>query len=233
MHSQLNEGLEALNIELNNNQIDRLCGYVELLFKWNRIYNLTAVRTQPDMMSRHILDSLSLCPWIDGSVVDLGSGAGLPVIPLAIAKPRCRFISIESNGKKTRFQHQALLELDVSNVEVRQIRAESLAANTLFENAQPADIVVSRAFTAPSDFLTVASPLLKSSGVALVMLGHTEKLSNKVSDTLKTKKVSDTVKADALKAVSLPAPFVLETLHRVDIPGVDAERHVAVCRKGA
>ncbi|MBX2839032.1 MAG: 16S rRNA (guanine(527)-N(7))-methyltransferase RsmG [Gammaproteobacteria bacterium] len=209
---QLVNGLKAIDTDCTDEQIQLSIQFIRLLEKWNKVYNLTAVRHLPDMVDRHLLDSLSISRWIKGRVIDLGTGAGLPVIPLAIHQPDHSFISVESNGKKTRFQQQALLELSIHNVEVRQVRVETLQAQQLFnstqgESTQLADTVVSRAFSAPEQFLLFAQNLLKTHGQALVMLGRADKLPE-----------------------TLPGSFKLMQMERIELPG-SGQRHLAVCEK--
>lgn len=185
-----------------------LLQYISLLVKWNRVYNLTAVRDPCDMVRRHLLDSLVLCHWLPEAscagekrvdVVDIGSGAGLPVLPLAIVRPDLTFASIESNGKKTRFQQQALVELGVSNVQIYNQRVQDVALQ--------ADFVTSRAFTAPADFLQIAQALCSTQALVAIMLGHSDRLPD-----------------------PLPSTFSLQELVPVDIPGNSVPRHIALCR---
>ena len=115
--AQLQQGLQSLNLQLSNEQQLTLIAFIELLKKWNRVYNLTAVHDRHQMLKRHILDSLSIAPYLKGArVVDIGAGAGLPGIPLAIAYPDFQFVLIDSNRKKTRFMQQAKAELRLDNV---------------------------------------------------------------------------------------------------------------------
>lgn len=217
LRARLDDGLGRLGgtaAMLDNATRERLIAYVLLLGKWNRIHNLTAVRTLDEMIGRHVLDSLVLLPFLsecparqdgDGSaphdLLDIGSGAGLPVLPLAIACRDLYCLSVESNNKKVAFQRQAVLELGLVGVEVRHARIETVQAR--------ARQVVSRAFAAPVDFLSLAAPLCASRAAVIVMLGR----------------------ADALPD-ALPEPFVLESLGSVDVPFSEGERHVAICRFG-
>jgi len=181
----------------------RLVAFVQLLAKWNRVWNLTAVRDPDQMLERHVLDSLGLLPFVDEAprldgvpdLLDIGSGAGLPVLPLAIARPGLACVSVERTGKKARFQRQAVLELGLDRVRVRADRIEDVG--------QRASIVTSRAFTAPEAFLQLAAAHVAPGGRALVMLGRAERLPER-----------------------LPAPFELDRLHRLE---ARHERHVAVC----
>ncbi len=210
----------ANEFTLSYEEADRLIQYVGLIQKWNRVYNLTSVRQESDMVSRHILDSLSVLPFLqhailnnevaslsDSSegnpaeidVLDIGTGAGLPVIPLALMQPDIQFVSVETSGKKARFQQQVLIELGINNVEVVNERIEQIGLQ--------ANIVMSRAFTAPTDFLTMSSSFVADRGYVIVMLGQKERLPQ-----------------------TLPNRYTLVALNRASIPEVDAERHIALFR---
>ena len=126
----------------------RLLAYVHLLEKWNRTYNLTAVRAPEQMIPRHLLDSLAILPYLQGQrVLDMGTGAGLPGIPLAMARPDLDFVLLDSNAKKTRFVTQACAELGLKNIEITQERVEK------YQPARPFDTLVSRAFSTIADML--------------------------------------------------------------------------------
>ena len=214
LRARLDDGLARLGgpaAALDELARERLVRFVRLLEKWNRVHNLTAVRTAHEMIGRHVLDSLALLPWMpaataapgaDRTVVDLldiGSGGGLPVLPLAVARPALACLSVDSVGKKIGFQRQAVLELGLDGVEARHARIEAVDAT--------ARVVVSRAFAAPEDFLRVAARHLgPGGGTALVMLGQRERLPG-----------------------ALPAPFALDAVHPLDVPFASGARHVAVC----
>ena len=139
------EGSERLGIPLPAEAVARLGAYLTLLERWNRAYNLTAVRDPEAMVVRHVLDSLSILPWLEGPrVLDVGSGAGLPGIPLAIARPEQGFCLLDSNGKRTRFLTQVAAELRLGNVAVVRGRVEDYRPEILF------DSVVSRALRSHS-----------------------------------------------------------------------------------
>ena len=120
---QLADGLAQMGLEILAEQQALLLDYLTLIDKWNKVYNLTAVRNPDEMISRQLLDSLSIAPYIKGpELLDVGCGAGLPGIPLAIVHPELRVTLIDSNGKKTRFVHQAIAELKLANANVIQCR---------------------------------------------------------------------------------------------------------------
>lgn len=209
---QLQASLQLLKAQsiphVSDDLLPKLEQFLQLLSKWNRVYNLTAVRDPVQMVDRHIMDSLIMNRWMPeptmaeglSDVMDIGSGAGLPVIPLAISRPDLSFISIESNGKKTRFQQQAVMELKLPNVRVINERVENV-----HETAQ---MVLSRAFTAPEDFLQICVPLCAQNGRVAIMLGQVERFPPTLSEE-----------------------YVLEELVAVDVPGTESARHVAVCRR--
>lgn len=163
---QLADGLNQLGLSLEEGQQDRLLDYLGLLLKWNQAYNLTAVRDPGVMVSRQLLDSLSILPWVRGPrVLDVGTGAGLPGIPLAIALPDLAFTLVDSNGKKVRFLRQAVMELGLTNVAAEQLRIESFRPPDLF------DTITSRAFASLADFVACSGHLLADDGQWLAMKG--------------------------------------------------------------
>lgn len=196
----LEQGLQQLGTPLAPEQRRLLLAYLRLLEKWNSAYNLTAVRDPVDMVTRHLLDSLAILPHLYGRrVLDIGTGAGLPGIPLAIARPAPTFTLLDANAKKTRFVTQAVGELHLINVEVRQTRAEH------YHPAQNFDTLVSRAFASIADMLAAARHLCAPGGRFLAMKG--------------------TYPENELAAV--PAGYAVEVL-ALAVPGLSAERHVVI-----
>ena len=162
--SQLTEGLLRLGLGLPDAGVERLIRYLLLLEKWNRVFNLTAVRDRSAVVERHLIDSLSVLPHVQGSrLIDVGSGAGLPGLPLALARPDLYVELIDSNSKKTRFLKQAVLELRIPNVEVVHGRVETYVPDA------PFDCVVSRAFASVSELWRLAAHLLTPDGIMLAM----------------------------------------------------------------
>jgi 16S rRNA (guanine527-N7)-methyltransferase len=163
---QLQAGASALGLSLDQAQQVRLLDYLGLLDKWNRVYNLTAVRAREDMVRRQLLDSLAILPWVDdGPVLDVGTGAGLPGIPLAIARPDLAFVLLDTNGKKTRFVQQAATELGLANVEVARARVEDYARAGGFAR------ITTRAFATLADTVAGSAHLLARGGCWLAMKG--------------------------------------------------------------
>jgi len=163
----LKSGIEQLGLDATAAQIDSLLAFVALIEKWNKAFNLTAIRDQDEILRLHILDSLTVLPFITGEkIIDVGTGAGLPGIPLAIFMPSVQFTLLDSNSKKTRFVQQAILELKLKNVEVVHGRVENLARNGEY------DAVLSRAFASLSDIMHLTDYLLQPEGVLIAMKGQ-------------------------------------------------------------
>ena len=197
----LSEGLcqLALAHPLDQKQQETLIKYVDLLNKWNKTYNLTAVRKPEQMVTRHLLDSLSICPYLRGKrILDVGTGAGLPGIPLAIAFPDRHFTLLDSNNKKTRFVTQAVSELELSNVDVVQSRVEN------FQISPPFDTIISRAYSAIGDMVNQTRHLLALNGVFLAMKGMTP----------------------VAEINELPEDFVLVKNHELYVPELEEARHL-------
>lgn len=182
-----------------------LLAYLALLRKWNRAYNLSAVREPEEMVTRHLLDSLAVLPHVRGPrVLDVGTGPGLPGIPLAIARPELHLTLLDSNGKKTRFLRQAQLELKLSNVEVVEARVEA------FRPEQPFQTVISRAFAAADTFFELTQPLAAPDGRLLAMKGR----------------------LDATEVGKIPRERGKLMIHALTVPGLAAERHLLELRLG-
>ena len=160
-------GLVALGLQLDQRQQAQLLSFLVLLERWNRAYNLTALRDPLQMVSLHLLDSLAVLPFLPaaGSIADLGSGAGLPGIPLAIARPELKLLLVDSNSKKSAFQRQVALELGLPNVEVVNARVENLGNNRQVE------AVISRAFATLAQMVTWALPMVMPRGDLFAMKG--------------------------------------------------------------
>jgi 16S rRNA (guanine527-N7)-methyltransferase len=205
-HTRLAPGLKALGTTLPAGGEARLLAYIELLVRWNQAYNLTAIRDPGEMLTKHALDSLAVLPFIAaGPCADVGTGAGLPGIPLAIARPDIRFTLLDSNGKKTRFVTQAVAELKLSNVDVVQARSEAWRPPAPFAQ------VLSRAFASLADFAKLAGGLAAPGGRLLAMKGARPEE----------------------EIAGLPRGFRLVAVHPLKVPGLDAERCLVELEKQA
>jgi 16S rRNA (guanine527-N7)-methyltransferase len=201
---QLRQGLAAMDLALTESQQQQLLAFLALLNKWNKAYNLTAVRDERVMVARQLLDSLTIVPWVTTDhLLDVGAGGGLPGIPLAIVFPDKRFTLLDSNGKKTRFLNQCVLELGLTNVEVIHGRAEDC------QPAQPFSQISSRAFTALANLVEWCDSLLAENGQFLAMKGQYP---------------DDEVSA-------LPAGWQVESSHSLQVPGADGERHLLIVNR--
>jgi len=160
-------GLKDLALGDHPDKAESLAHYLDLVTRWNRVTNLTAVKEAEEMVSLHLLDSLAVMPYVTGNtILDVGSGAGLPGIPLALFQPDKDFILLDSNGKKTRFMTQASIELGLSNVTVVQQRIEDCS--------EQFDQVISRAFASLDEFIFLCMPRLNAGGSLLAMKGPSE-----------------------------------------------------------
>jgi 16S rRNA (guanine527-N7)-methyltransferase len=198
------EGAKAFGIELDEAQVGRLVAHLDLLDEWNARMNLTAIREREQQITKHVLDSLSVWPCLRGDrVADVGSGAGFPGIPLAIADPRRHYTLIESTGKKCRFLEHVRDALGLANVEVAQSRAEAFEPEIRF------DTVVARAVGPIADLVKTAGRLVAGGGRLLAMKGRYP------TDEL-------VVKLNGWKVAAV---------HRLAVPGLADERHVVeLCR---
>jgi len=165
LRAQLEQGCAALSLELSVTQQDQLLDYVALLVKWNKVYNLTSVRDPAQMLSRHILDSLSVLPYLDGSsLLDVGTGGGLPGIPAAIVRPDCAVTLLDSNSKKTRFLQQVKAELGLDNATVVHGRVEQVSLPKFA-------IITARAFASIDDIIRLAGQHCEQNGRLVLMKG--------------------------------------------------------------
>lgn len=197
---RLKAGLEQLDIKLSDSKCELLLAYLSELLRWNKTYNLTAVRDANDMVVRHLLDSISVLPYMQGdNCLDLGTGAGLPGMVLAIINPEQKWTLLDSNGKKTRFLTHVRITLKLENITIVNARAESWRTEELFNG------VISRAFTELIRFAEFAQPFCASENShILAMIG----------------KRPDVVKGDIVAACRVNAVIP------VQIPFDEADRHL-------
>jgi 16S rRNA (guanine527-N7)-methyltransferase len=168
---RLLEGSQCLDIVMVDHQLDQLIAYLMLLHKWNKAYNLTAIRDPLEMVGRHLLDSLAILPYFHSDhCLDMGTGAGLPGIPLAIMRPDSTFVLLDSNSKKVRFLRQVILELGLENCTQVHHRLES------FQPASPIKLLVARAFTNLATLVKLSAHLLGPQSELLAMKGQTPDL---------------------------------------------------------
>lgn len=200
----LTDGLASLELTLSDEQTTKLVDYVALMDKWNKAYNLTSVRDPRQMMVKHILDSLAVAPYIDGNrIIDVGTGPGLPGIPLAIARPELSFTLLDSLGKRVRFLKQVCHELKLSNVTPVQSRVESHTPDI------PYDIVVSRAFASLKDMLHWCQHLVDSNGQFLALKGQ--------------------LPQDEITEVS--DYYTVKNTVNIEVPGLEGQRHLIFISK--
>ena len=201
--SKLQQGINALRLKIPPRDLQRLLDYLALLRKWNKVYNLTALREPQKMVSHHLLDSLAVVPHIEAQrILDVGSGAGLPGIPLAIARDDWRVTLLDSSHKKAAFLKQVAIELKLSNVTVCCERVEALLPEQKFE------LIISRAFSDLAEFVTLSKHLLHEGGRFAAMKGvypHEE-------------------------IAQLPSGYHLERVIPLKIPGLKAQRHLVMVK---
>jgi len=196
---QLKTGLSSLDLDLDNEKVEQLVQYLQLLDKWNKAYNLSGIKEVQRMVAYHLLDSLAIVPHIDGNIIlDVGTGAGLPGIPLAICFPEKMFLLLDSNGKKTRFLFQVKMELGLDNVEVFHNRLET------FQSQEQIDIVLCRAYATLAKVVSQCGHLMKSDCRLLAMKGQFPEE----------------------EIVELPASFRFVKTNELNVPGVDGTRHL-------
>lgn len=206
--SILEDGIADLSLMVSPEKIDFLLAYHELLIKWNKAYNLTAVRNPREMIVRHFLDSLTIAPYLKGShFIDIGAGAGFPGIVLAILFPERKFDLLDSNGKKTRFLFQAKTELALDNVTVHHSRVEQHATQHGYDG------VLSRAFATLNDMVANSEQLLAEDGLFLAMKG--------IYPESELKELSEQGKN-----------YTVEAIHKLWVPGDSGERHLIVIGRG-
>jgi len=198
----LEQGIQDAKLAISAETQHKLLGYLALMQKWNKVHNLTAVRDADEMVTLHLLDSLVVLPYVDAkNLLDVGSGAGLPGIPLALCLPDLQVTVIDSNSKKVSFMRQVKAELGITNLEVVGGRVEDIAPTRQFE------IIISRAFSDLSLFISLTHHLLATDGKWLAMKGV----------------YPEAELADLLAKTGVVASKV-EVLN---VPGLDAQRHLA------
>ena len=196
---RLASGLRALGLEPADAVVRQLLAYRDLLVRWNRVHNLTAIRDPESMLAYHLLDSLAVSPYLCGDrVLDVGSGAGLPGIPLAVVNPQRGFVLLDASAKRVRFLRQVVVALDLANIEAVHERIER------YRPCAPFATVISRAYASVAAFAGAAAGLLADGGHLLAMKGR--------------------YPAGELQA--LPSGIRLQAVHELQVPGLEAQRHL-------
>lgn len=197
-------GLRGMGLAAPPGLAARLADYLGLLARWNRVHNLTAVRDPREMVSRHLLDSLSALPWVEGpALLDLGSGAGLPGIPLAMASPALRVVLLERSAKRAGFLRQCRLELELDNVSVEQARVQD------YRPQPPFPCLIARAYAPLPRLLAEAGHCLAPGGRLVAMKGR----------------------IDEGELAGVPSGYDTEFVVPVTVPGTPGERHLVLLRK--
>lgn len=203
LKQQLQQGVAALGLQLNETQLQQLLDYVALLQKWNQAYNLTAVRAPEEMITKHILDSLAVVPYVQAQrLLDVGTGPGIPGIVLAIVWPERQFDLLDSNIKKIRFVRQAVRTLGLKNVQAVHTRVESWQPEACYDG------VISRAFAELALFVQLARHLLCPDGRWWAMKAHAEQ-----------------------EQAVLPDGVEVEHIYELSVPGLAARRTLVVLRQ--
>jgi len=198
----LQSGISELGLTLSNQAQAKLLAYLTLLHKWNKVYNLTAIRDTNEMVSNHLLDSLAVLPHLwKGRWLDVGCGGGVPGLVLAIAEPDWEFTLLDSNTKKTSFVQQAVIELGLNNVSVHSCRVEH------WKPSQQFDGIISRAFSELGDFIRVTRHLLAPNGRWAAMKGQPE-----------------------LELDSIPTGCEIESVILLKVPGLNAARSLVIAK---
>ena len=201
---KLQSGLKEMGLDLSGEQQDKLLAYVEMLKKWNKTYNLTALRDESQIIRHHLLDSLTLPPYLEGAqtMLDVGSGGGQPGIPAAVCRPDLQITLLDANTKKTSFLQQAAIELELKNVRVVSGRVEAV-------QGLRADVITSRAFAELADFVNWTAHLLQDGGRWAAMKGV----------------------YPAAEIDRLPDSVCVERVDKIRVPQLNAERHMVILRK--
>ena len=200
----LEDNLKDSDLVVTREQQHLLINYVLLMHKWNKTYNLTSVRDPRDMVIKHIVDSIVVAPFLDKDrYIDVGTGPGLPGIPLAIMCPDKQFVLLDSLGKRVRFMKQVAYELKIANIQPVQSRVED------FDPDVEIDGVLSRAFASLKDMLHWCQHLVNSHGVFIALKGHLP--SNELEE--------------------LPLGFILQETIKLNVPGLDSERHIVMIKR--
>jgi 16S rRNA (guanine527-N7)-methyltransferase len=203
LSEQFDHLADGLDFDISLEQKQKLIGFVELMAKWNKAYNLTSVRNIDEMMVKHIFDSIVVAPFLTKETyADVGTGPGLPGVPLAIMHPEKQFVLIDSLGKRIRFIKQALHELGIKNVEAIQARVETVTDKKV-------NAVLSRAFASIKDMLEWCEHLVEEDGQFLALKGQIHQL----------------------ELDEIPSSFKVLNTEKLNVPSLDGERHLVTLVK--
>jgi len=184
VQNKLDQGIAKLGLEIGSDTNQKLITFLTLLKKWNRVYNLTAIRDHDQMLSHHVLDSMAVLPYLySGNWMDVGCGAGLPGLVLALMRPDWQFTLVDSNGKKMSFVQQVAIELELKNIKVCCARVEDVRTDLKFDG------IISRAFAATEDFVKSTRHLLADSGRWLAMKGTPDKELRSLSGDVEVERI--------------------------------------------
>lgn len=204
LHAALHRGIAELGLSVDSDTEQKLIDYLQLLVKWNKVYNLTAIRDPQQMVSHHLLDSLAVLPHLQaGRWLDVGCGAGLPGLVLAICRPDWSVTLLDSNSKKTGFVQQAIIELGLHNAQVRCARVKDVDASQKYSG------IISRAFTELGDFLRVTRHLMADDGHWVAMKGLPDK-----------------------ELPGVPKDCTVLKIIPLKVPGLDAARCLVIAKPG-
>ncbi len=202
IRSRLESGAQQLAVPATETQFDLLLAYLEMIQKWNKAYNLVGTSKAGELVQKHLLDSLSIIPYIKMTpVLDVGSGAGLPGIPLAICLPDISFTLLDSNGKKARFMRQVVMDLKLTNVDIVQIRVEN------YQPSVAPKTLLARAFAPLAKALEILSAVCDRQGQVQIMLG---------------------TQPNELPTLSHVSDI---QFHSITIPGLDSQRHLLIANR--
>ena len=200
MNEELQQGIKQLGLSIDDATQKKLLTYLALLVKWNKVFNLTAIRDPQQMVSHHLLDSLAVLPHIGaGRWLDVGCGAGLPGVVMAIVRPDLKMTMLDSNSKKTGFVQQAIIELGLQNAQVKCARVEDLQISEKFDG------IISRAFTELGDFLRITRHLISPAGRWVAMKGLAEQ-----------------------ELPGVPVDCKIESVIKLAVPGLNAARSLVI-----
>lgn len=222
LEATLEQGLRELALGVPANAQQKLLHYLHLIVKWNKHFNLSGITAIQEMVPLHLLDSLAISPYLEGErILDIGSGAGLPGIPLAIANPDKNFVLLDSNGKKTRFLFQVKVALELSNVEIVDARVDEYLSTA---DTGEFSLITCRAFSSISSIVKMIEKPLASGTKLLAMKGvypHDE-----IAELQQDKTINST--SNKASSTDLDNCYKVESVIELTVPGVESQRHLVL-----